>query len=50
MDFDAPARRKPDIIYAILFTVLNFHSRTVGPDIQLISGIAGNTQPNPAIT
>jgi hypothetical protein len=28
----------------------NDHFRTVGPDIQLTSGIAGNTQPNPAIT
>src|SRR4029077_11604146 len=28
----------------------NLHCRIVGLDIQLINGIAGNTQPNPAST
>ena len=28
----------------------NLHCRIVGLDIQLINGIAGNTQPNPTIT
>jgi len=39
-------RRKPDAVYAIWIEVCSFHCL----DIQLTSGIAGNTQPNPAIT
>ena len=50
MDFGASTRRKLTTVYTIWIKLCNFHCRTVGPDIQLTSGIAGNTQPNPAIT
>jgi hypothetical protein len=50
MDFGASARRKLDTVHVIRVKLCNFHCRIVGLDIQLINGIAGNTQPNPAVT
>lgn len=55
MDFGASTRRKLDTVHVIWVKVIwvklcNFHCRIVGLEIQLINGIAGNTQPNPAIT
>jgi hypothetical protein len=50
MDFGASTRRKPDTVDAIWLKLCNSHCRIVGLDIQLINGIAGNTQPNPAVT
>jgi hypothetical protein len=50
MDFGASTRRKPNGVRAFWTKVPNLHHRIVDLDIQLTNGIAGNAQPNPAIT